>query len=470
LTEEYFYDNNGNMYRDKNKGIDLITYNHLNLPTTIVFNHNLPEEKSIGYIYTSTGSKLRKYTNDASKESTTTDYIGAFVYEEGELQFIQTAEGRLVPDGSGGYNYEYAIKDHLGNTRVMFDENGQILQDESYYPFGLSFGAELSYVNTLNSPKNKYLYNGKEKQMDFDLGWYDYGARFYNPELGRWSAIDPLLEKYTNNSPYNYVLNRPLIAFDPDGMRYASYESDEGGRRNYGVKKGNYGVKERFEGPPQYTSFSFDENGNITLQGNTSDNKAKKTETSKSTPLPLLLGMAKAKTSSDSFHQFAESYTQGEKEKKSSEDASGQGGSWAVTAAQTSLSFMTADVMVLDPSDAAAVYKLIGYGVVATAAWAVLYFNGTSNYPGPWSTDRPKNYIPAPLNGPNNRNYFPQGNGNDFIKWTIRLGGASVLGKKLYDGFNLQPNFMPSDNTNFVNPTPPPMPPFYTPKPNPNRP
>jgi hypothetical protein len=150
--------------------------------------------------------------------------------------------------------------------------------------------------------------------------------------------------------------------------------------------------------------------------------------------------------------------------------ASGQGGSWAVTAAQTSLSFMTADVMVLDPSDAAAVYKLIGYGVVATAAWAVLYFNGTSNYPGPWSTDRPKNYIPAPLNGPNNRNYFPQGNGNDFIKWTIRLGGASVLGKKLYDGFNLQPNFMPSDNTNFVNPTPPPMPPFYTPKPNPNRP
>ena len=150
--------------------------------------------------------------------------------------------------------------------------------------------------------------------------------------------------------------------------------------------------------------------------------------------------------------------------------ASSSGGDgWAVTAAQASLSFMAADAMVLDPSDAA-VYKWVGYVIAATVAGAVLYFNGTSNYPGPWYTDRPKNYIPAPLNGPNNRNYFPQGNGNDFIKWTIRLGGASALGKKLYDGFNLQPDFMPADNTNFVNPTPSPMPPFYTPIPNLNKP
>ena len=123
----------------------------------------------------------------------------------------------------------------------MFSETGQVIQDQSYYPFGLSFGAELSYVNTLNSPKNKYLYNGKEIQMDFDLGWYDYGARFYNPELGRWSVIDPLLEKYSSNSPYNYVLNRPLIAFDPNGMESQnSHESDESGRGNYGVIPGSY--------------------------------------------------------------------------------------------------------------------------------------------------------------------------------------------------------------------------------------
>ncbi len=142
--------------------------------------------------------------------------------------------------------------------------------------------------------------------------------------------------------------------------------------------------------------------------------------------------------------------------------------SWTVSAAKASLSFIATDAMILDPSDAA-VYKWVGYGIVSAVAGAVLYYNGTS-YPKPWYTDRPNNYIPRPLNKPNNKNYFPQGNGNDFIKWIIRLGGVSVLGKKLYDGFYLQPNFMPADNTTFINPLPPPLTPFYTPIPNPNRP
>ncbi|MBU2558371.1 MAG: hypothetical protein KJ578_11385 [Bacteroidetes bacterium] len=104
---------------------------------------------------------------------------------------------------------------------------------------------------------------------------------------------------------------------------------------------------------------------------------------------------------------------------------------------------------------------------VATLTYATyLYLNSTSKFPKPWYTHRPNNYIPAPLNGPNNKNYFPQGNGNDFIKWTIRLGGAAVLGKKLYDGFNYKPHVLPADNTNVIYPAPPP--PFYTPIPNPN--
>lgn len=104
---------------------------------------------------------------------------------------------------------------------------------------------------------------------------------------------------------------------------------------------------------------------------------------------------------------------------------------------------------------------------VATLSYAsYIYLNNKSSYPKPWYTDRPNNYIPGPISGFDNKNYFPQGNGNDFIKWAIRLGGASVLGKKLYDGFNYQPHVIPADNTNVINPTPPP--PFYTPIPNPN--
>lgn len=236
--QEYFYDANGNMYKDKNKGIDLITYNDLNLPTYIGIDQD--QSKKINYIYTAKGGKLRKYTSDNGVTQTQIDYVGTFIYENNQLSFIQTSEGRLVPDGEEGFNYEYALKDHLGNTRVLLSQSGEVLQDQSYYPFGLSMGAELSFENNLSSPKNNYLYNSKELQMDFDLGWYDYGARFYDPALGRWHVIDPLSEKYYSNSPYNYVLNRPIIAIDPDGMRFKCYEIDESGMGNYGVKPDGY--------------------------------------------------------------------------------------------------------------------------------------------------------------------------------------------------------------------------------------
>jgi RHS repeat-associated protein len=215
---EYEYDDNGNMIEDLNKGIDLITYNHLNLPTHIYFANNGTAGRRIGYIYTANGIKLRKYTHlNTNAEGPVTDYVGAFVYENNELQFIQTSEGRLVPDDNGGYNYEYAIKDHLGNTRVMFSQTGEVLQDQSYYPFGMSMGAALTYDMPSNLPDNMYLYNGKELQMDFDLGWYDYGARFYDPTIGRWNVPDPLAENHFDLNPYNYVMNNPLIYIDPYG-------------------------------------------------------------------------------------------------------------------------------------------------------------------------------------------------------------------------------------------------------------
>lgn len=87
--------------------------------------------------------------------------------------------------------------------------------DTDYYPFGLTFN---SYARE-NSVPNMYQYNGKEKQDELDLGWLDYGARMYMPEIGRWGVVDPLAAKYLSLSPYNYVGNIPTILIDPDGKR-----------------------------------------------------------------------------------------------------------------------------------------------------------------------------------------------------------------------------------------------------------
>ena len=244
-TNEYLYDPNGNLTKDLNKQIDNILYSPQNLPQRIdMITSGQPR---ILYVYDATGRKLRKKTLLNQAEVTTTDYDGSFVYVGGTLSYIITPEGRALPDGSS-YKYEYYLKDHLGNNRVAFDQNGTVLQDNSYYPFGMSIDG-LNYTNTAQSAPNKYLYNGKELQDDFNLDWLDYGARFYDAVLGRWHSNDPLAEKYQNLSQYIYCNNNPIKYIDLNGLDWFYYSTDsksdptwnwhDGNQYNTGVKDNN---------------------------------------------------------------------------------------------------------------------------------------------------------------------------------------------------------------------------------------
>ncbi|MDN4031020.1 RHS repeat domain-containing protein, partial [Chryseobacterium gambrini] len=133
-----------------------------------------------------------------------------------ELQFLPTSEG-FYDYIKNQYIYQY--KDHLGNTRVSFGKNSagalEIVDANDYYPFGMNHLKSGNSFFGSSSYKN-YKYNGKELQ---ESGMYDYGARFYMADIGRWGVVDPLAEKMRRYSPYNYAFNNPIRFIDPDGMQ-----------------------------------------------------------------------------------------------------------------------------------------------------------------------------------------------------------------------------------------------------------
>ena len=213
-TWEYHYDPNGNLVIDKNKGILAIHYNHLNLPTEIIFQDN----NRMKYFYDATGSKRRKEVYTEGIKTSVLDYAGSVVYRDDAPSYAVFEEGRILINPEETNFIEYHLKDHLGNVRVAYKEDNGLpvaLQTNTYYPFGMLI-SELSTPD-LNCP-NPLKYNAKELQPDFGLDWYDYGARFYDPQVGRWWGVDPLAEKSRRWSPYHYCMNNPIRFIDPDGM------------------------------------------------------------------------------------------------------------------------------------------------------------------------------------------------------------------------------------------------------------
>ena len=136
------------------------------------------------------------------------------MYSNDQLDHIVQPEG-LAKKTSSGFVYYYAKKDHVGSVRVLCHEaDGKMksVQSNDYYPLGLTFFSA-------NTDLNRYLFSGKELQDQTvggkQLTLYDFGARNYDPTLGRWFNPDPAMQ-FTN--PYVYCANNPIMFVDPNGL------------------------------------------------------------------------------------------------------------------------------------------------------------------------------------------------------------------------------------------------------------
>ncbi|MEI3790557.1 MULTISPECIES: DUF6443 domain-containing protein [unclassified Chryseobacterium] len=271
------YDLNGNMLNHKDKGISSIQYNYLNLPKQITQNAQVTN-----YVYRADGVKVKKLFGDIE-----TNYLDGFQYKSTFQVESWNGEGiyhsdpneipevklRIIPTSEGYYDainnaYIYNFTDHLGNIRLSYTDTnkdgiiqprqyywkqcdepsgpwvpvncidgwkpGEIVEVNNYYPFGLLHNYTATTKNAY-----QYKYNGKELQ---ETGMYDYGARFYMPDIGRWGTVDPLAEQYRSHSTYNYAVNNPIRFIDPDGRGIESTHTDKFGNVVMVANDGDNGV------------------------------------------------------------------------------------------------------------------------------------------------------------------------------------------------------------------------------------
>ena len=221
-----FYDANGNLIRDLDRGIMAIRYNMLSLPDTIIFSNG----GQIVNFYDATGQKYKSitYTNIASvipqqydfaHYSFETDSIEYLVTEYTgniEKQYSKRDTTIRIHNAIGYYSdstYYHYIKDHLGNVCAVVNANADtVVQRTMYYASGVPM------AQSWGRDTQPYLYNGKEFIESHGWNTYDYGFRGYYATIGRFTTIDPLAEQTPWQSPYAYAGNNFINAIDWMGL------------------------------------------------------------------------------------------------------------------------------------------------------------------------------------------------------------------------------------------------------------
>ena len=243
----FTHDTNGNLTRDGLSTLD-IDYNDRNLTSRISSGGATLAE----YEYLADGTKLRAVDGSGNGYQ----YRGSLIYTQtaGQsdspvitLDCALTSAGRIVRETSAAGTVSYRplihLRDHLGSVRSVIDgDTGTVVETNDYYPFGKRIqvtapvsepvGGSLYAAESVVAPvapatsvastssPNRWRFSGKEDQsfLGASIPLLDFGARMYNPAIARWTAADPLSEKYYGISPYVYCLGNPISVIDPDGM------------------------------------------------------------------------------------------------------------------------------------------------------------------------------------------------------------------------------------------------------------
>ena len=227
----FTHDTNGNLTRDGLSTLD-IDYNDRNLTSRISSGGATLAE----YEYLADGTKLRAVDGSGNGYQ----YRGSLIYTQtaGQsgtpvitLDCALTSAGRIVrentADGSSTYKVQHYLRDHLGSVRSVIDgDTGTVIETNDYYPFGKRIPVTNSVAEPVEATTqsatspDRWLFSSKESQsfLNASIPLLDFGARMYNPVIARWTAADPLSEKYYGISPYVYCLGNPISIIDPNGM------------------------------------------------------------------------------------------------------------------------------------------------------------------------------------------------------------------------------------------------------------
>ncbi len=163
-----------------------------------------------------------------------------------------------------GYVYIYLSNENATPVEVYFDDfkvthtKSPVIQQDDYYPFGLTFN---SYQRE-NATPNQYLNQGKELQDELGINLYDFEWRQFDPTIGRTTTMDPHADSYHEHSPFSWLANNPMIMIDPDGQDYGVYIDHENKRIT--IKGTYYALSSDVASAQQATGFWNNQSGNYT--------------------------------------------------------------------------------------------------------------------------------------------------------------------------------------------------------------